>query len=322
MKKPLLLLSLLVMLLSGSLSAQTNVYLKINHKMGDSTFALNKNTETPEGDPFKFSRLDYYLSGIVLIHDGGQKTEIADTWLLVKGTIPINTLLGTHAIINLEEIRFAIGVEQEFNHLDPSIYSPSHPLAPKSPSMHWGWEAGYRFIALEGSGGAARDKDVQIHSLGDFNYMQIKINTAGIKTGNDLTIELNADYAQALNGIETLSGVLIHSDDLEARDMSLNFVTHVFTSSEGNNSALSASKITPSQAVLFPNPTRGCSTLSFKEGMTPSSIRVYDQQGKCVDRYEQITEVLVLKPQSAGFYMIALEYDGIETRSIKWIITP
>lgn len=42
MEKPLLLLSLLILLLSGSLNAQSNVYLKINHKMGDSVFAFNQ----------------------------------------------------------------------------------------------------------------------------------------------------------------------------------------------------------------------------------------------------------------------------------------
>lgn len=321
MKKPLLLLSLLVLLLSGSLSAQTNVYLKINHKMGDSAFAFNQNTETPEADPFKFRRLEYYISKIILVHDGGQMTEITNTWLHVKGNIPVNALLGSHTITTLEEIRFSFGVQKEVNHLDPSSYPPSHPLAPKSPSMHWGWEAGYRFIALEGSGGPNRDQNVELHSVGDAIYMQTKIPTAGTKVGNDLTIELNADYTQALKDIETKAGVVIHADDLQAFDMNLNFVKHVFTSSEGNSAVLSTSAITPSQAVLYPNPTQGSSTLLFKEGMTPTAIRIYDQQGKCVDRYEQITEELVLKPQSAGFYVIALEYDGIETRSIKWVIT-
>lgn len=290
--------------------------------MGDSAFAFNKNTETPDGDPFKFRRLEYYMSGIVLIHDGGQKTEIANTWLHIKGNIPLNTLLGTHTITNLEEIRFAIGVEQEYNHLDPSTYGAGHPLAPKSPSMHWGWEAGYRFIALEGSGGTNRDQNVEIHSLGDVNYLQIKIPTAGVKAGNDLTIELNADYLQALKGIETMAGIITHAENLEGRDIALNFVNHVFTSSEGNASALSASKIVPTAAVLFPNPSQGTSTLSFKEGILPSAIRVYDQQGKCVDVYDQVSQGMVLRTQSAGYYLIVLSYSGMESGTVKWIVTP
>ncbi|HCS20375.1 MAG TPA: hypothetical protein DIW47_07410 [Bacteroidetes bacterium] len=322
MKKPLLLLALLAIFCSGNLFAQSDIYLKINHKMGDSAFAFNKNTETADGEPFKFRRLEYYMSSIILIHDGGQQTAIADTWLLVKGNMPLNVLLGSHTITNLEEIRFSIGVQEAYNHLDPSTYAPAHPLAPKSPSMHWGWQAGYRFIALEGSGGTNRDQNVEVHSLGDVNYLQIKISTAGVKVGNDLTIELNADYAQALKGIETTAGVVTHAEVEEGYEMIMNFANHVFTSSEGNSSVLSNPEIAEEQAVLYPNPSSGSSTLSFKDENMPSCIQVYDQQGKCVARYDQVSEAMILAPQSPGFYVIALEYAGKETRSVKWVVTP
>lgn len=290
--------------------------------MGDSTFAFNQNTQTPEGDPLKFRRMEYYMSGFVLVHDGGQITKLTDIWLLIKGNTPVNVLLGTHAITTLEEIRFAIGVQPEYNHLDPSTYAPGHPLAPKSPSMHWGWEAGYRFVALEGSGGTNRDQNIEIHSLSDVNYLQIKIPTAGTKIGNDLTIELNADYTQALKGIETLSGVVLHGDDLEAAELTMNFVNHVFTSSEGNGSALNTPKISSSNALLFPNPSRGSTNLTFTDGVIPTSIRVFDQQGKCVDLYEGVTEEIQLSQKAPGVYLISLEYADHAVQTVKWVVTP
>lgn len=61
---------------------------------------------------------------------------------------------------------------------------------------------------------------------------------------------------------------MIHADDLQAFDMNLNFVKHVFTSSEGNSAVLSTSAITPSQAVLYPNPTQGILTTGCEKNET------------------------------------------------------
>jgi hypothetical protein len=129
--------------------AQNSILLHIHHKMGDLPFALNAGTQNNLGHDFEFTRLEYYLSGISIVHDNGINTQIDSLWILVNAAFPTEVDLGQHAITNVEAIHFFIGVDSLHNHGDPASYDPSHPLAPRNPSMHWGWASGYRFLALE-----------------------------------------------------------------------------------------------------------------------------------------------------------------------------
>lgn len=47
-------------------------------------------------------------------------------------------------------IRFKIGVVPGLNHGDPAQYAPDHPLNPNLNGLHWGWQGGYVFLAIEG----------------------------------------------------------------------------------------------------------------------------------------------------------------------------
>ena len=67
-------LQLLLFLLLGSLTwgnAQTNVTLNINHLLGEEPFRLSTTAQNNLGQAFNFSRLEYYLAEISLIHDQG-----------------------------------------------------------------------------------------------------------------------------------------------------------------------------------------------------------------------------------------------------------
>ena len=50
-------------------SAQKNIVLRLNHYLNQSTFQYNQNFET-DGIINKYTRLQYYLSGFELFHDG------------------------------------------------------------------------------------------------------------------------------------------------------------------------------------------------------------------------------------------------------------
>ncbi len=52
-----------------------------------------------------------------------------------------------------DALRFELGVPESLNHLDP-LKAPEHL---NQTSMHWGWQAGYRFLRLDGKleGGAS-----------------------------------------------------------------------------------------------------------------------------------------------------------------------
>ena len=194
MKKILLLIGLSI--ISHGLMAQSNVYFLLNHKLAGSPYSPNAMAANNLGDQFKIQRLDYYISEITLYHDAGQVTDITDHYILVKAGREYDLRLdslGTYTISQLDSVRFGIGVDGGRNHSDISTYTPEHPLSFQSPSMHWGWTAGYRFVAIEGSTGASMNLGWQIHGLGDNNYGYVTVATNGVWNGSNLTIAIDAD---------------------------------------------------------------------------------------------------------------------------------
>ncbi|BDS09440.1 MbnP family protein [Aureispira anguillae] len=202
-----IILSILLLTVVNLIQAQQNVVLHFNHLIESAPLQLNTGTvyNTLNG-VFKVSRTEYYLSGIELVHDGGQVTALNGTYLLVNGgTADYN--LGMHNVTNIEGIRFDVGVDSVSNHLDPTTYVAGHPLGPQLPSMHWGWTAGYKFLVFDGeadgTGGGVPNTTMEFHAIGD-NYLtniDLNVTNATATTGNTTTINLNADYNRLFTGV-------------------------------------------------------------------------------------------------------------------------
>jgi hypothetical protein len=165
---------------------------------------------TDAGYDLKIDRLEYYISEIELVHDGGQITPVANTWILVRPAEQSEFMLGVHNVQNLEAINFSVGVDSAVNHLDPASYAPDHPLSPQNPSMHWGWTAGYRFIALEGYAGPAMIFNYQIHALGNENYQDVSVQAGSSKSGDTLRVYVDADYEAMFKDMDVSGGVISH----------------------------------------------------------------------------------------------------------------
>lgn len=228
MKK--LLLSAFAFLSVWALQAQSNIELHLSPRLGAAPFALN--TPVPAGSyEYKITRLEYYISEIKITHDGGQETAMTDMYLLVRPAVDSIYDLGSHPeITNVESITFSVGVDSAHNHLDPASYPANHPLAPQDPSMHWGWSAGYRLIAIEGEAGNNFANIFQIHVIGDQNYKTLTLATTAENHPNgDKTIHLAADYAKVLNTIDVSAGLTVHSTSGKAVVVMNNMQNVVFS---------------------------------------------------------------------------------------------
>ena len=133
MKKTLFTLWMLSVFTAWS---QQSVRLSIGHQLSGAAFGSTVTAQNDLGHDFRTERLQFYLSQIELVHDGGQTTPVPNTWFLVDANVPFDESLGSFSVGTLEAIRFGVGVEQAANHLDPASYAMTHPLAPKNPSMH------------------------------------------------------------------------------------------------------------------------------------------------------------------------------------------
>lgn len=306
MKKTLL--TLFTLAIGCALFAQQDVYLQINHKLGTEPFSFQTEAENGMGHKFKTSRLEYYISGIKLTYDGGQDTLLSETYFLANAGSAFTNFLGNFNFTALEAISFAIGVEDPTNHEDPAQYNAQHPLAPKNPSMHWGWAGGYRFVAFEGVAGPSLNQTLEIHALGDANYKWNNITTAGTVVDGKLIIALNADYIQMLNGISINSGLINHSETGEAATLIDNFQASVFSEGEVANTSVETVHAANSM-VLFPNPVGAgnsfqLATLNLTEGMRMS---IYSVDGKLISNQpiqNFNTSVTIASP---GLYTVVVE---------------
>lgn len=215
---------------SITIFAQNTLQLNINHKLGENDFALNQASENNLGNFFMVSRLEYYISEIVITHDGGMETALEDVYLLVDAPETTTFELGDYPISEVENISFHIGVDPDANHSDPVSYPSEHPLAPTFPSMHWGWAAGYRFVAFEGKSGSQNNQQtMEFHCLGDSNYWLSEIPVTTSAHNNVVTINLDADCNKLLEGIDVSAGVINHSETGEVKEVMTNFRDFVFT---------------------------------------------------------------------------------------------
>lgn len=272
---------------SFSLMAQTDVNLIINHKLGTEDFTFATEGSNNLNVDFKLHRIEYYLSQFTVVHDGGQETAITDLYALINGSGFAQVSLGNLNFTTVEEIKFSVGVDQAANHLDPASYSSFHPLAPKNPSMHWGWTSGYRFVAMEGNAGSNLNTLFEIHALGDANYFEVSVPLTDLTIDNGvLTINLDADYSAGIKDIDVSAGIISHGDANEALTLLQNFQTDVFKQTAANDTAI-ISGITDKGAFelmhVFPNPTTGLINFTTDNIV---KVEVYNVLGAIVEVHE------------------------------------
>lgn len=317
-----LLSSFVFLFTSLMVQAQTNVTLNIHHKLGNEAFAMETTATNNVGSTFNFTRLEYYIAEISLIHDGGQETLMDDIYMLVDATEETSEFLGSLAITNIEAIRLHVGVNEAVNHLDPTLYHSSHPLAPQNPSMHWGWASGYRFGAFEGRSGSALNQAWELHPLDDDNYFQTEVPLDLAIVDNELIIDLDADYIRAVENIDLDSGPLVHGGYGEAVVSLRNFQDYVFSPSSLVNSNEEALAINAFKVYPNPGTTKAANIFIATDTEEVYQLQVTNTQGQLVRQLTQVrsnTEI-DLGLETAGLYFLSLHQNGKQVMTEKLVI--
>lgn len=306
----------------ASISFGQSLELEIIHKLNREDFAYDMRGITNLNQQFEVKRLEYYLSEITVVHDGGQESSIDSLWVLVNADNPTSTIdLSEINTDSIEGVKMHVGVSPDVNNEDPSLWPSAHPLAHKNPSMHWGWLAGYRFVAMEGT--AVLAPDYQVHALGNDNYFQTSFEPNVSVDGMNTTMSVYADYSKALYDVDLSGGVITHGEEDEAIVVLENFRDRVFTpieptdsvpSSGGNggpsdttNSIQNISSL--SGLSLFPNPSNtGQVTLRSVSNNTKLSVDVFDLTGKSAGvNYTRVnSNEMNLSFDTPGVYLIRM----------------
>ena len=309
---------LFAILLSTSTYAQSTVNIQINHLLDGVQFENEVNSTNDLGNDFMIDRLQYYLSGFSLVHDGGQVTEVEDLYVLInllQSSESSVIELGEYNISNLESVKFHFGVDEQANHADPSLLPWTHPLAPQFPSMHWGWAAGYRFIALEGKSGPDIDQELQFHCIGDEFYTELEFPVS-MSDQEEYVLILDAEYTNLLKGIDVTSGLIIHGGTGEVVNLAENIANNVFsassTTSTEDNELVNSFEI-------FPNPvTNGVFTIDMDVATSNNNIVIFDALGKTIYRKNQSNSTQIDITNQGMYYVSITDSSGkvLATRKV------
>ena len=237
--------------------AQKDVYLTVSHKLADNPLVYNQTATNNLGHDYQLTRIDYYISSIKIIHDGEQEVVLPDSLhFLVKGSENSVNYLGNFDIQTIENIVFSVGVHPSLNNADPALQPAGSPLAFQSPTMHWGWASGYFFICLEGLCGvnSTLSLPIQLHALWNANYFEQSHEVGALENeAGDLFIHLDADYNEALRGININACPIFHGANEADLTVLNNFRDYVFSAGDGSLLHI-ISEEQKHHFTVFPNP--------------------------------------------------------------------
>ncbi len=103
------------------------------------------------GETFSISRLSYLLSGFALQDENGQWIEQPMQIAWIDSASRRNVFrLAKVAEGKYRAVRFYLGPDAEANAVDVAKLAPEDSLNPNVNGLHWSWQGGYIFLALEG----------------------------------------------------------------------------------------------------------------------------------------------------------------------------
>lgn len=193
--------------------------------------------QNSSGETFSITRVSYLLSGFALQRADGSWLELTNevAWFdMEKSRL-------SHRIVSVPSgdyraLRFHLGPDVQQNHADVAQFPADHPLNPNLNNLHWSWQGGYIFMALEGmwrerrapsrpGGGNSSEQAETVlgapngwayHFSRDTNRTRVTL-AAPLNLASETKLEVNLELATLLNAPRPLSfakdGSSTHSRD-------------------------------------------------------------------------------------------------------------
>jgi cytochrome c peroxidase len=155
-------LGLAILGLGGTLTLPANeripcvpfatVTVTIEHRWGAAPISFHHVCLTnAAGNVLSVTRLSYLISGIRLHASSGEIVKVDRQFAFLN---PVEGR-SSFTISNVPagqftNISFNVGLSAAVNHGDPGVWAGKHPLNPNVNGLHWSWQQGYVFFALEG----------------------------------------------------------------------------------------------------------------------------------------------------------------------------
>jgi cytochrome c peroxidase len=194
--------ALLVLALgTGWLGAATLDVAVRNTFNGDPLILDSLRYENGARESLSFTRVSMLLSGFAIEREDGAWVELADQYAWLDAA-QRRTTFRLEGVPNgkYRALRFHIGPDTTANHADISKLPAGHPLNPNLNNLHWSWQGGYIFMAVEGHFRSATGEmnGFAYHLARDPNRTRISL-AAPLDLTHDAAALLDFDLGKLLN---------------------------------------------------------------------------------------------------------------------------
>lgn len=132
-----------------------DVNVKLEMTVGDESLVQDK-TYTISGVNMQFRNVAFYLGDMTFQISNSLNFNSNERYQLIRPgiydynfSIPVDD---TDDAIDLSSITFFVGVDDATNaetEMDFTMRAADDPLGAQNPTMHWGWQGGYRFMNID-----------------------------------------------------------------------------------------------------------------------------------------------------------------------------
>ena len=303
---------IVALLFINKIFSQKNIFLDIAPMFQNSNLEMNVNYTAWDGKTIKFDHFDYYLSDIQITHDGGQEILLDSVFLVEPQNHTL--FLGGYNVNQIEQISFVVGVPKPLNTqtgteaIDISLYPENHPLSFQTPSMYWGWQAGYMHMILGGyaddNGDGSLESYFEMHNLGNLNQKFVEL--PGIiqtnSSSNQIDILLNCQADRWINSIALSTVGIAHGETgLNATILNNVLTENVFI--QPANASISSIN---SDANFYFTNQQNSLEIRWNELTDLEKIHVYDSNGKRITEFFSTnpTSQLAIENLDKGYYIV------------------
>lgn len=215
-----MLLRLLSSLALAAPLAASTLHLHVQPLSGGAPLILDSQRyDNAAHETYSITRCSFLLSGFALQKDDGSWLEHPThlAWIDFSQK-RLDTALENVPAGRYKALKLHLGLDAKTNSADVTKYPADHPLNPNLNGLHWSWQGGFIFLALEGAFKPpnGRPGGFSYHLARDPNRTEI-VFTGDFDLTADSAAEIGLDVHLLLNGPKPLSfekdGLSTHSHD-------------------------------------------------------------------------------------------------------------
>lgn len=173
------------------------------------------------GTNVSFENVNFYIGDMAFARTSGNQTTFSGDHLLITPDAGAQAV-GEVAPGSFNQLSFFVGVAEDANNQTEEDFTnrkDPDPLAEQTPSMHWSWNSGYKFIRIDGSvdtdGDGTPETGMQFHLGNNDRRATLQFQGAyDLATGKNI-MNFEFDIAKLFANIDLSTNYSFHTTPTE-----------------------------------------------------------------------------------------------------------